>query len=146
MDDAATVSPVTFRTPANVALYSVGFGLLLLAFAGGIAESDSLPMGAFMFAGAIASLWFLVRAVRASVTVEGYGLRIRGYVRTRRLAWAEISNVDVEELPTIVPWRVPVLHLASGNSLRVPEVAQIGTRPGQLTRFIELLSSKLNER
>ncbi|AXI80762.1 PH domain-containing protein [Peterkaempfera bronchialis] len=114
--------PVTWRATRTRAVLLPVAALLVVMFA---AMATALPENWHFYDRAalvVMGLLFaaaLVMLSRPRVTADGDGVTVVNFVRTRRLAWAEIVRVNLRQGD---PWAI--LDLADGTSL-----ATVGIQP-----------------
>jgi hypothetical protein len=93
----------------------------------------------------IAAGWLIVgvRSRRSGVIVGDDGVVIRGFLRSRRLAWADIHRFAWRRSSSLIPWKVLVIERVDGRTITVPEVASLfrgRNRPSVVERAVEELN------
>ncbi|MGW4898616.1 PH domain-containing protein [Kitasatospora sp. NPDC004240] len=69
----------------------------------------------------------VVRAPRTGTSADGTGIQVRGLVRTRRLAWADVEDIRAEGVSsagdrTVMPEVAVYAHLSGGRRVRLVHV------------------------
>ncbi len=98
------------RVLVSIALLTLLFGALISAGAESAAARTQAMAAFIVIAGA-----FLLPA-RLAIEVRGGGIRLRGYLHNRTIAWSEISHFGLQKLPGR-GGPVPTVVLATGKRL-----------------------------
>jgi hypothetical protein len=91
--DATEPRPHTFRSPINIGICfvsSAGIGGIFLGYA--IVEWPSIAVAAVNFIGFAIAAWLAIRIVRSGIIASSGGLEIRGFARTKHVAWQEVKG------------------------------------------------------
>lgn len=112
------LSPVVFRDRER-SRFLLGLAAGLLIFGLVLASDvDALTdrVGIVLAFGVLAVISF--QTARLGVEVAEQGIKLRGYVRVRSIAWSDISYFSCESMPGRLT-RVPVVVLQSGRKIAI---------------------------
>lgn len=109
---------------------AMAFGAIGLS--GLVVSADEVGgMGGRIFSGAMATLstLLIVRLIRLRIVVGDVGISLHRIQNTRKFSWSEINSTSIVDAGEVLPWRIPVLSLKNGKTLRLDEYRSLRRDP-----------------